>query len=152
MKARPRLRRLLKWGGLAICLLLAAAWAVSVPFDVVYRSKGYYVVVELVAGQACVTHWPVNPRPGQGRKVLEVQKRPTWQCDWHSAWGTGKSGAFSYSWMNIPLGMPLLLVGIPTMLVFWRDRRRIPPGHCQACGYDLTGNTSGVCPECGVQI
>lgn len=24
-----------------------------------------------------------------------------------------------------------------------------PPGHCQSCGYDLTGNVSGVCPECG---
>jgi hypothetical protein len=22
-------------------------------------------------------------------------------------------------------------------------------GHCHECGYDLTGNTSGVCPECG---
>jgi hypothetical protein len=28
-----------------------------------------------------------------------------------------------------------------------RNRRR--PGHCPACGYDLTGNVSGVCPECG---
>jgi hypothetical protein len=23
------------------------------------------------------------------------------------------------------------------------------PGHCPHCGYDLTGNVSGVCPECG---
>jgi hypothetical protein len=22
-------------------------------------------------------------------------------------------------------------------------------GQCASCGYDLTGNTSGVCPECG---
>jgi uncharacterized paraquat-inducible protein A len=22
-------------------------------------------------------------------------------------------------------------------------------GQCAECGYDLTGNTSGVCPECG---
>jgi len=27
-----------------------------------------------------------------------------------------------------------------------------PPGHCTACGYDLTGNTSGVCPECGKTV
>jgi hypothetical protein len=25
----------------------------------------------------------------------------------------------------------------------------IPAGHCTACGYDLTGNVSGICPECG---
>jgi hypothetical protein len=29
---------------------------------------------------------------------------------------------------------------------------RHPPGHCQHCGYSLTGNTSGVCPECGTAV
>ncbi len=28
----------------------------------------------------------------------------------------------------------------------WRRRRQ---GRCVPCGYDLTGNTSGTCPECG---
>ena len=28
-------------------------------------------------------------------------------------------------------------------------RRRRRPGCCTNCGYDLTGNVSGVCPECG---
>ena len=23
------------------------------------------------------------------------------------------------------------------------------PGHCARCDYNLMGNTSGVCPECG---
>lgn len=23
------------------------------------------------------------------------------------------------------------------------------PGRCRGCGYDLTGNVSGTCPECG---
>lgn len=27
-----------------------------------------------------------------------------------------------------------------------------PPGFCQKCGYDLTGNVSGVCPECGTGV
>ena len=29
----------------------------------------------------------------------------------------------------------------------WRRRRK---GLCVKCAYDLTGNVSGVCPECGV--
>jgi len=33
-----------------------------------------------------------------------------------------------------------------------RKANRYPVGHCQACGYDLTGNVSGVCSECGVEI
>jgi hypothetical protein len=27
--------------------------------------------------------------------------------------------------------------------------KRHSRGHCWRCGYDLTGNVSGVCPECG---
>jgi len=34
--------------------------------------------------------------------------------------------------------------------VFWSRRHdpRLAPGHCQKCGYNLTGNVSGRCPEC----
>jgi hypothetical protein len=28
-------------------------------------------------------------------------------------------------------------------------RNESQSNHCRACGYDLTGNVSGVCPECG---
>lgn len=33
-----------------------------------------------------------------------------------------------------------------------RIRTRLRAGACTACGYSLTGNTSGVCPECGATI
>ncbi len=26
------------------------------------------------------------------------------------------------------------------------------PGHCSRCGYNLTGNESGTCPECGTEV
>ena len=31
----------------------------------------------------------------------------------------------------------------------WRRRRK---GLCLKCGYDLTGNVSGICPECGMAV
>ncbi len=31
-------------------------------------------------------------------------------------------------------------------------RKKIPPGCCQHCGYNLTGNVSGTCPECGATL
>lgn len=34
----------------------------------------------------------------------------------------------------------------------WGHERLSPPGDCQKCGYNLTGNKSGVCPECGERI
>ncbi len=77
-----------------------------------------------------------------------------WELDTRSphvmTWSpTYNSGPTSFS-VGLPLWIPFLLVAIPTALLWWRDGRRIPPcGHCQKCGYDLTGNVSGVCPECG---
>lgn len=43
--------------------------------------------------------------------------------------------------MTIP-SLPLLVSGIRA----WSRKRT--PGHCP-CGYNLTGNQSGTCPECG---
>lgn len=39
----------------------------------------------------------------------------------------------------------------PALLAYWVRLREPPPGHC-SCGYDLTGNLSGICPECGKPI
>ncbi len=52
----------------------------------------------------------------------------------------------------LPLWLPFIVVTIPTSWVLWRDYRRYPRGHCQACGYNLKGNVSGKCPECGTPI
>jgi hypothetical protein len=48
----------------------------------------------------------------------------------------------------------LLLAILPVVwLRRWRrDRRLRNVGHCRFCGYNLTGNVSGVCPECGKPI
>ena len=32
------------------------------------------------------------------------------------------------------------------------SRRETQPGYCRSCSYNLTGNVSGVCPECGRKI
>ncbi|MHC4796080.1 MAG: hypothetical protein ACYTF1_05495 [Planctomycetota bacterium] len=36
--------------------------------------------------------------------------------------------------------------------IWWQKRQRKRLGHCLNCGYNLTGNTSGICPECGKKI
>jgi hypothetical protein len=45
--------------------------------------------------------------------------------------------------------LPFLIFAIPTAVLWWRDLRSLPRGHCQHCGCDLTGNVSVICPECG---
>jgi hypothetical protein len=54
---------------------------------------------------------------------------------------------------GIPPWLPVTLLALPTAVFWWQDRpRRERSGHCQDCGYDLTGNVSGRCPECGKSI
>jgi hypothetical protein len=44
----------------------------------------------------------------------------------------------------------LIFFSMPSLWVLrWRWARRPARGTCASCGYNLTGNVSGVCPECG---
>lgn len=54
--------------------------------------------------------------------------------------------------ISTPLSLPLIVVGFPTAWLIWRDRRRHDSRFCRQCRYDLTGNASGICPECGLKI
>lgn len=44
--------------------------------------------------------------------------------------------------------IPLTTIAVFTAHRFWHDRRP-PSAHGQHCGYNLTGNASGICSECG---
>jgi uncharacterized paraquat-inducible protein A len=34
----------------------------------------------------------------------------------------------------------------------WDRKQRAKSGFCPTCRYNLTGNTSGICPECGTAV
>ena len=70
-----------------------------------------------------------------------------------------KAGTFKEWNLYIPIWFFLLLSALyPTIIYiryfrgpFIRNRRKMK-GLCLRCGYNLTGNVSGVCPECGTKI
>ncbi len=75
---------------------------------------------------------------------IELDRRLTHRG---TTWRTGVS-----EWL-VSLWIPFAgsaIYPFATLVLWWR--RRPPPGHCQDCGYDLTGNVSGVCPECGTGV
>jgi|GEM_PF-5022504 len=51
--------------------------------------------------------------------------------------------------IDVMFVLPALLVLARLMVRGWPSRA---PGLCVSCGYDLTGNTSGRCPECGTPL
>ena len=58
----------------------------------------------------------------------------------------------TYAWAIIAPHwfLALILAILPTIWLFkWNKRRKLGPNACPGCGYDLTGNETGVCPECG---
>ncbi len=161
---RSRIQRVLKWGGVVACVVILAAWAVSLRSWSVYRGKngvfGY--------GNGRVAVW----RPKDPLQYLTVVDRQWfgWVVNlppaprgmsWFSLGLVRPSitdgtvhymnrGSLTGTNYEIPLWLPFLVVAAPTALLFWRGRLiRHPPGHCRKCGYNLTGNVSGVCPECG---
>jgi hypothetical protein len=143
----------------AICLWLASY--VWVPHLLVYRlhSNGRGVSryeVQAVHGKIEFSRYAHSvypgyiPPPGQlgDRRIPEyvVQLRdPTWIGFTFAHRGYRIEGRMP-CWSLAALGLILLTLAI-------RRRLGLPgPNQCQRCRYDLTGNTSGVCPECGTTI
>ena len=67
-----------------------------------------------------------------------------------------ETSEFAFHLWALPLWLLLLIClaypfirGALAVRAVWIHWRRRPAGMCPSCGYDLTGNVSGACPECG---
>jgi hypothetical protein len=48
--------------------------------------------------------------------------------------------------------LSIILSIFPTIWqIKWQQRRKLGSNACRYCGYDLTGNKQGSCPECGME-
>ena len=68
-------------------------------------------------------------------------------------WNSG----LRYYDVHFPLWMPFVLFAAYPTIAFIRSparrqRQRRKLGLCVKCGYDLTGNVTGVCSECGTEV
>lgn len=140
--ARLRRRwRVLKWAGLLLSLLIVVVWLLSLRWSLDYSSA---------PGRSGFRQM------GIAEGALYRIRLGDAQASWDGEWSISQDSAspeWGLEWypgrVIVPLWIPFLLLAAPSACLWWLDRRRIPPGHCLKCGYDLTGNVSGVCPECG---
>ena len=144
MKLR-RLRTFTLWTGTTLCVLIAAAFVASGWWLLSFQVPTRYGPVLNVTGGLFTLYF------GEGRSAVLVAEGlpgsgPRWR--WWNSWyaSTDRRSFF------IPLYALFAATAIPTVLVwrFW-PKPPVKPGHCR-CGYDLRGNESGVCPECGVEV
>ncbi len=146
--SRSRTWRVVKYVGAVSSVLLAAALIVSGWVAVLYSKPPRILIVD----HGMVEYWYVGATPN-----------PLWPPS--PGWHVQRHAACSLSWLpryhrfmdgdlfvRLPIWIPLALIAALTTRRWWRDWRYIPPGQCQKCGYNLTGNVSGRCPECGTPV
>ena len=172
MKRRRRLQRVGKWGATGLSVIVLLLWLASARWMIEYQwSRGTSMYGVFICRGAAAIYADVEPdvylsgewayqdryhRP----KLLRGIAADPWrierldpglpQIHWPAVWAGCRSGSVSClsgTDRLVPFWMPFIVILIPTAILWWRDR---PPrsGHCE-CGYDLTGNVSGTCPECG---
>ena len=146
-RKQSRKRRIAKWTGAALCLLILAAWGASLRFGAgtLLGDRGFLIIIgnRVTFGVMDGTRaWLKGP---------VFQKHEWYGPDIFRVPRVFKDARRNLIQIDVPLSLVFLAVGAPTVILFYRDRRRIPPGHCQKCGYNLTGNVSGICPECGTK-
>lgn len=94
-------------------------------------------------------------RTGPARFRAEVQLAgwPTWKATSKFFGLHGQSyRVFGRHYFYLPIVIIVALLAVPTALLWWLRPRRSDNRYCSQCKYDLTGNISGVCPECGESI
>lgn len=134
-------RRALKWFATLAAFVIAAA---------VFATLTHSFVLDLPAARAQLSLgrgalWAAWDLQGQAGRTVDFYVSPpppgaplVWTAEFYVA--TRPRG------VTLPLWAPFAVL---TLLAIALWRREYPAGHCPACGYDLTGNVSGLCPECG---
>jgi hypothetical protein len=144
----------LAWSSMA----LQKSWTVKTPSSVwiVGAADGMSVIFYISSSDQSALRWEARNRNLPPR-FGDAWLRSHWISGWHrysyNAPGTGLP--VSAAGLCVPVALPFAMFGAyPGVLIIrrirrWHRRRR---GFCARCTYNLTGNVSGVCPECGTEI
>lgn len=145
LRYRSRTRWLLKWCATVGAVLTLVVTAASFWFTFFLHTPRGPAAVAMGTvwgawGPNCwFWTWDIKVVPVASSKLVHEQLWPVWMPT-PPVWG-----------LSLPLWPFVVLPAALAAWLWWRDRQP-PVGHCQKCGYNLTGNTSGRCPECGVAV
>ena len=146
---RPRLRTFTLWTGTLLCVLIAAAFVVSGWWEIALQvptSRGPAFFMSAGSALIVTDEW---------LSVSVSADSHSWGLSRWNKWTNTRyvNGVPPYfvTYLTFPIYAVFLAVAIPTLLVWRFWPKPVKPGHCR-CGYDLHGNESGVCPECGVEV
>jgi hypothetical protein len=156
MARRSRTSHVVKWGGVVVSVAIAGVFLLSLRYEIEIAWDSWGVGFQL--GSLRIEY--LRNYGALRRREAWIRADPLaaalggWMPLWPAQVDFTNAGLRdptlpkpTTKWLYVPLWMPFLVIAVPTALL-WRQRR-FARGHCQHCGYDLTGNVSGRCPECG---
>jgi hypothetical protein len=132
---------------LVLCVAASLIWANTrlVVEQSTYRDLD--IRMRIGRGQVSV-EWP-NPS-GANTRSPEILKRAGFGFERTSTvgvFGHERSALWAPTWL-----LWAIFIYPPVWWFLRRGWHHAKPGLCTACGYNLTGNTSGTCPECGTAV
>ncbi|MCB9852328.1 MAG: hypothetical protein H6819_04470 [Phycisphaerales bacterium] len=149
---RPSLFR--TWPFIMLCLSAISAVVLYGMRDRFYGQSWFITAIAVTAVMA------VTPLRGWASGFFQTPTKRGWNHILLFGFGTifAGTGAFymgivERDWkIALGLGAVSVINGYAALATRyqWPGFRLPPePGHCAGCGYNMTGNQSGVCPECG---
>jgi hypothetical protein len=144
--------------GSLLWLALSVVTVASFWYSVTWRDRAVTARCWLGNGCVCVvTEWLAGPGLPENSQWI-WPRRPGWSLErreagmhWSELCPATRYPYWGGTLVSVPLWMPVGGLGLALLCVRRSVSRRALPHHC-LCGYDLTGNVSGRCPECGLAI
>ena len=163
MQRHSLIHRAPRWIGVGVSFWLVAAWIITWWGTLTYNN-GAGITASLARGSLMLTDAVGSQvirnmlrRYPPGDPATRTHWTWTTQSERFFVWRPSRSTiAMLGTVVYIPLWIPLLAVALLTAILFsyspMRRRVRRKRGLCAHCGYELTGNVSGQCPECGEMV
>lgn len=155
--ALKRLIVRIKWTTLAVFLVVLTLYITSAWWSGIWRTRNKWEFW-IEHGQIGLAWWSREEKSYVPLGLLITRHNHGLTSSFR--WSTRRSRGIR----EIPFWVVLIVVGIPTSAMWlprpvrwsglrlwhwWCNMPRHRPDHCSKCGYDLTGNVGGKCPECG---
>ncbi len=149
------LTNFVKWSSGALAVAAALACATNLVLLTYCWQVDNWFSIEVAGGVLAVAFDPDNgyvPAScgGTGYWTYEDWGR---QVRWTFAENRYGARAETTYGRGVCVYIPLWMIFVPsaTVCLLVRRRKRHLAAQCTKCGYDLTGNLSGRCPECGTE-
>ena len=139
---RRRRTQLLATLGIISTALCAIIWPISCRRNVSVHWGSVVAGIDRGAG-----YLAIFPKTDQRLRMV-VHRTPSGMLGWFPSY---RSFSGSFSAIRVPIWV-FLSISVAAITIAWRRPRAFRPPRCVECSYNLTGNVSGVCPECGTPV